>query len=156
MHICSSASMWVESSFLHFLLLRHDPVVSQNRGQFEDSTLCWVVVATHMSVSKEAVAIIGSAQELEGKVFFLLSRLMQRKLTFLITVPPGIVSEMDAPLDDPFVTKGTELPRVLGCSCQPGEFSWEDFSWKADFSWEATPAAWFMEFLIQRAGNSCH
>lgn len=51
------------------------------------------MVATHLSVSKEAVALRGSGHELGGKVFFLSSYLVQIKLTFLITVPPGTLSE---------------------------------------------------------------
>lgn len=44
-------------------------MVSQNIGQFfGDLTLYQVLEETHMSISKEVVAIIGSGHELEAKL----------------------------------------------------------------------------------------
>lgn len=73
-----------------------------------------------MSTSKATVAIIGSGYELEGKLSFLSSCLLQMQLHFMITVPSGTLHEMNAPLDDPVVTQ-RELLYVLECSRQHGE-----------------------------------
>lgn len=61
-----------------------------------------------MSVSEEAVAIIGNGHELEGKVSFSSFCLIQTKRSCLVTEPSGTPPDMDALLD-PLVKKRAEL-----------------------------------------------
>ena len=74
-----------------------------------------------MFISKEAVAFIESGHALEESFLFVsLSAGYSCHCAFLITVPPGILPEIDAPRGDPFVTKRAELLRVSECTCQCG------------------------------------